>query len=221
MKPVRFLALALVALLLAACPSDPAPSPSPSAPTSPSPGATASPSATPSMGGSPTGQPPASPSPGATQSPAECGAVSGGADGTDVKLVAVRVGTHNSYDRIVFEFAPPKAPSPANTLPLYSVTKVDRVTQDGSGNPVEISGAALYSVVMQGASGVDLSGPQPVITYKGPKEFRPNFPVLAELEHSGDFENVLSWGIGLKAPRCIAAMQLNSPLRLVLDVPHS
>lgn len=138
-----------------------------------------------------------------------------------MKLVAVRVGSHTGYDRITFEFAPPKAPSPANTLPKYSVTKVDEVTQDGSGDPVQIGGAALYSLVMQGASGVDLSGPQPVVTYNGPKEFKPNFPVLAELERSGDFENVLSWGIGLKAPRCIEASQLNSPLRLVLDIPHS
>lgn len=138
-----------------------------------------------------------------------------------MKLVAVRVGSHTGYDRITFEFAPPKAPSPANTLPKYSVTKVDQVTQDGSGNPVQIGGAALYSLVMQGASGVDLSGSEPVITYKGPKEFKPNFPVLTELEHAGDFENVLSWGIGLKAPRCIKTSQLNSPLRLVVDIPHS
>jgi hypothetical protein len=134
--------------------------------------------------------------------------------------VAVRVGSHSGFDRVTFEFAPPKAPSPPNTLPKYTVTKVGQVTQDGSGNPVQIGGDALYSLVMQGASGVDLSGPQPVITYNGPKEFKPNFPALVELEHAGDFENVLSWGIGLRAPRCIKASQLNSPLRLVLDIPQ-
>jgi hypothetical protein len=215
MKSLRHLALALLILLPAACASDPDPDPSPTA------GATASPSAGPSITASPSAQPPASPSPGTTGSPPVCAAATGGGEGTDVKLVAVRVGSHAGYDRITFEFAPPKAPSPANTLPKYSVTKVDQVTQDGSGNPVEIGGAALYSLVMQGASGVDLSGPEPVVTYKGSREFKPNFPVLAELEHAGDFENVLSWGIGLKAPRCIKASQLNSPLRLVLDIPHS
>lgn len=221
MKPLRLLALALVALLFGACASDPEPSPSAGATASPSAAATLSPSVSPSAGVSPTGQPPASPGPAPASPPTACAPISGGSDGTDVRLVAVRVGTHSGYDRVVFEFAPPKAPSPANTLPKYSVTKVNQVTQDGSGNPVQIGGAALYSLVMQGASGVDLSGPQPVITYTGPKEFKPNFPVLAELEHSGDFENVLSWGIGLKAPRCIKATQLNSPLRLVLDIPHS
>jgi hypothetical protein len=215
MKALRLLALALMILLPAACTSDPDPDPTPTS------SATESPSASPSAGASPTAQPSPSPSAGATASPAVCAAPTGGGEGTDVKLVAVRVGSHAGYDRITFEFAPPKAPSPANTLPKYSVTKVDQVTQDGSGNPVQIGGAALYSLVMQGASGVDLSGPEPVVTYNGPKEFKPNFPVLAELEHAGDFENVLSWGIGLKAPRCVKASQLNSPLRLVLDLPHS
>lgn len=215
MKALRYLVLALLILLPAACASEPDPDPSPTA------SVTASPSASPSTSPSPTAQPSASPTPGTTASPAVCAAATGGGEGTDVRLVAVRVGSHTGYDRITFEFAPPKAPSPANTLPKYSVTKVDQVTQDGSGNPVQIGGAALYSLVMQGASGVDMSGPEPIITYKGPREFKPNFPVLAELEHAGDFENVLSWGIGLKAPRCIKASQLNSPLRLVLDVPHS
>jgi hypothetical protein len=215
MKALRLLALALMILLPAACTSDPDPDPTPTS------SATESPSASPSAGASPTAQPSPSPSAGATASPAVCAAPTGGGEGTDVKLVAVRVESHAGYDRITFEFAPPKAPSPANTLPKYSVTKVDQVTQDGSGNPVQIGGAALYSLVMQGASGVDLSGPEPVVTYNGPKEFKPNFPVLAELEHAGDFENVLSWGIGLKAPRCVKASQLNSPLRLVLDLPHS
>lgn len=215
MKALRYLVLALLILLPAACASEPDPDPSPTA------SVTASPSASPSTSPSPTAEPSASPTPGTTASPAVCAAATGGGEGTDVRLVAVRVGSHTGYDRITFEFAPPKAPSPANTLPKYSVTKVDQVTQDGSGNPVQIGGAALYSLVMQGASGVDMSGPEPIITYKGPREFKPNFPVLAELEHAGDFENVLSWGIGLKAPRCIKASQLNSPLRLVLDVPHS
>ncbi len=213
MKALRRLALALLILLPGACANDPDPDPSPTT------SATASPSASPSASVSPTAQP--SPSPSVTASPEVCAAATGGGEGTDVRLVAVRVGSHTGYDRITFEFAPPKAPSPANTLPKYSVTKVDQVTQDGSGDAVQLGGAALYSLVMQGASGVDLSGPEPVVTYKGPKEFKPNFPVLAELEHAGDFENVLSWGIGLKALRCIRASQLNSPLRLVLDLPHS
>lgn len=179
------------------------------------------PSGTPGASDSPTPTPSASPSSASPDpSPTACPPVAGGAPGTDVKLVAVRVGSHSGYDRIAFEFAPPKDPSPPNTLPAFTLNRVEQVTQDGSGNPVEIAGDALYSLVMQGASGVDLSGPELVITYNGPKEFKPNFPALLELEHAGDFENVLSWGIGLRAPRCVTATQFNSPLRLVLDIPH-
>jgi hypothetical protein len=209
-------AVVLVTLLAAACTGDGEPSPSPTATGSP----TATATATASPGAEPTGTPTDAPAPTSQASPPNCPAVSGGGSGTDVKLVDVRVGSHPGYDRITFEFADPKPPSPANTLPAYTVQKVDQVTQDGSGNPVQINGAALYSLVMQGASGVDLSGEQVVETYKGPKEFKPNFPTLLELEHAGDFENVLSWGIGLKDARCITAQQLNTPLRLVLDIPR-
>ena len=215
----RLVRLALLTVMvLAACNGDGDSSPSPTGSASPSdsPSATASPSPEPT--GTPaTGAPP-SPASGASDAP--CPAVAGGGAGTDVRLVDVRVGSHTGYDRITFEFADPKPPSPANTLPQFTVQKVDAVTQDGSGNPVQINGAALYSLVMHGASGVDLSGEQVVETYKGPREFKPNFPTLLELEHAGDFENVLSWGIGLKGPRCITARQLNTPLRLVLDIPR-
>jgi hypothetical protein len=215
---VRLAPLMLILTLLApACNGDGDSSPSPTGSPSPSdtPPVTASPSPEPT-GTAPT----AAPSPTSGGSDAPCPAVAGGGAGTDVKLVSVRVGSHTGYDRITFEFADPKPPSPANTLPQYTVQKVDAVTQDGSGNPIQINGAALYSLVMQGASGVDLSGDEVVEIYKGPKEFKPNFPTLLELEHAGDFENVLSWGIGLKAPRCISARQLNTPLRLVLDIPR-
>ncbi|CAN5829718.1 hypothetical protein BH23ACT12_BH23ACT12_07260 [soil metagenome] len=210
MKLSGILVLALM-ILMAACADNQDPDPSPS----PSLSASATPSAT------VTAQPSPTPTAAPTGTPASCGTVTGGSEGTAVKLVAVRVGTHDGYDRIVFEFAPPKAPSPPATLAKYSITKVDEVTQDGSGNPVQIDGGALYSLVMQGASGVDLSGTEVVQTYTGPREFKPKFPVLTELELAGDFENALSWGIGLKAPRCVEATQFNSPLRLVLDIPQS
>ncbi|HEX2053628.1 MAG TPA: hypothetical protein VHJ78_07895 [Actinomycetota bacterium] len=205
----------LVLLMLAACNGGDQPSPT-------SPTEAATPSASPATASPSPGAPgPAgSPTSGASPEGSACPQVAGGAQ-TSVKLVDVRVGSHTGFDRITFEFAPPQAPSPANTLPQYSVTKEDAITQDGSGNPVQVEGGALYSLVLQGASGVELSGEQAVQTYKGPREFKPRFPALVELEHAGDFENVLSWGIGLRAPRCIRATQLNTPLRLVLDIPHS
>lgn len=92
--------------------------------------------------------------------------------------------------------------------------------EDGSGNPVMVAGEVLYQVVFQGASGVDLSGNQPVITYHGPREFRPNFRTLLEAERTGDFEATLSWGFGLRDARCPRATELRDPLRLAIDFPH-
>lgn len=218
MSRLRPLLLGLLMLLAAACNGGDEPEETPTS-ASPTGSATASPTASPTASASP-GSPQPSPSvTGSAPAPTRCPQVSGGGQ-TSLKLVGVRVGTHPGYDRITFEFAPPQPPSPANTLPQYSITKEDVITQDGSGNPIQVGGAALYSLVLQGASGVDLSGEQPVPTYTGPREFKPNFPSLVELEHAGDFENVLSWGIGLRAERCIKATQLNNPLRLVLDIPH-
>jgi hypothetical protein len=211
MNPRKLAPILLVLLFACGADPDPAGTPSPS-PTS------ATPSVSPSA--SPTAEPLPTPGGSPLSPPATCGTVTGGSEGTSVKLVDVRVGTHDGYDRIVFEFAPPQPPSPADTLPRFTITGVDEVTQDGSGNPVRVDGQALYSLVMHGASGVDLSGSEVVQTYAGPREFKPGFPVLTELEHAGDFENVLSWGIGLKAPRCIEAVKLSAPLRLVLDIPH-
>jgi hypothetical protein len=153
-----------------------------------------------------------------------CAPISGGGE-TFLQLTNVRVGTHTGYDRVTFEFAPPSqtsppVPAPPGVLPKYELTRVSSITEDGSGKPVEVSGKDLYLIVFHGASGFDLTGPDPVPTYKGPKELKPNFKVLNEVERSGDFEATLSWGIGLKERRCLKVAEFNSPLRLAIDIPH-
>ena len=220
MRVVRQAAVALATLLAAACAGGDAASPSSTARTTaaPSPIAvTASVAAT----ATPAGEPQVTATSGSRPSASStaCPPVAGGG-ATDVKVVDVRVGSHSGYDRITFEFARPEPPAPADSLPSFSLTRQQRITRDGSGDPVAVSGGALYLLVLQGASGVDLSGEQVVETYKGPKEFKPNFPALVELRHAGEFENVLSWGIGLNGPRCARASRLTAPLRLVLDIPH-
>jgi hypothetical protein len=166
---------------------------------------------------------PASPTPSPPQaSPQACAPISGGGQ-TFLQLTDVRVGSHAGYDRVTFEFAPPGSgtpPAPPGVLPKYELNRVRSISEDGSGNPVQIEGKDLFLIVFHGASGVELVGEQPVQTYKGPRELAPRFKVLTELERSGDFEATLSWGFGLAEPRCPKVTELQNPLRLAVDFPH-
>lgn len=132
------------------------------------------------------------------------------------------MGTHHGYDRVTFQFVPrtPPPPAPPDLLPKYEVTKVSSVIQDGSGEPVEVAGKSFLQVVFHGATGVRLDGEQVERIYQGPKEFKPNFPRLAEVQDAGDFEATLTWGLGLKEPTCPKVTELKNPLRVAIDVPH-
>jgi hypothetical protein len=73
-------------------------------------------------------------------------------------------------------------------------------------------------VRMTPASGVDLSGSQPVETYTGPVRFTPATPVVAEVVRTGDFEAVLSWAVGTHDRVDFRVLTLTGPDRLVIDL---
>lgn len=74
------------------------------------------------------------------------------------------------------------------------------ITQDGSGEEVQVAGSAHLSVRMEPASGVDLSGEDFEETYTGPERI-PGTGVIAEVVRTGDFEAVLNWVVGLDEER--------------------
>ena len=125
-------------------------------------------------------------------------------------LSHVRVGTHLGFDRITFEFL-------SGALPGYRVEPVTAPFQeDASGRLVEVSGRRHLKIVFQ-SSTVDLAGQR---TYAGPSDFRPGYPALAEARLAGDFEQVLTWILGLNGSGAWHTTELSSPTRLVLDVEH-
>src|SRR6266850_1133056 len=73
--------------------------------------------------------------------------VQGPPSGSEIALLErVAVGRHEGYDRVVFEFK--------NVLPGYSVKYTSEpLKEDGSGNPVNVQGAAIVVVRMEPASG--------------------------------------------------------------------
>ncbi len=104
-------------------------------------------------------------------------------------------------DRITFRFAPDAgAPDDA---PLHFINFTDELITDGEGRKVRAEGEAFVVVSFQ-AVGVDLSGEKPVEVYTGSKRFTPEFGVLREVVHLGDFEGQVSWGLGLARDSCFA-----------------
>ena len=72
------------------------------------------------------------------------------------------VGSHEGYDRVVFQFR--------DGVPGYRVEYVDPpLHEDGSGNVVELDGNAFVVVRMEPASGFDLSVPEGELVYTGPR----------------------------------------------------
>jgi len=162
----------------------------------------------------------------ATASPASqahrsgpCNTQEGGTEGSFAQLVDVRVGAHDGYDRVTFEFAAPDGGQDV-ALPSYVIElATPPITQDGSGATVELDGDHFATVVFQGASGWDMTGDGHQ-TYDGPLDFQPGFGILAEATETGDFEAVLSWAFGLHQDSCPTVLELQDPARLAIDFPQ-
>jgi hypothetical protein len=185
----------------------------------PSPAASASASAEPSASEEPSasasGDASVEPTGEATPSEAAyvCGlpmtlAASGGAI---VHTADVRVGTHGTYDRIVFEYLEDGSPAfeMRSTSPPF--------TKDPSGQPMTVHGSTVMLITLNGATKLADDGS---LTYTGPASFQPGFPQLAHLTERGDFEAVNSWYVGLNGGDCIRAGLLADPSRIVIDVQH-
>jgi hypothetical protein len=125
----------------------------------------------------------------------------------------IRVGTHDGYDRIVFEY---DGGTPFLTLDRAQPPYV----QDPSGQPLEVNGLLVYRVTLTGATKWDLSGDQAVLVYQGPTNFEPGYPQLVQFVESGDFEATHSWYLGTNGSQCLRAFTLTGPDRLVIDIQH-
>ncbi len=204
MKPI---AAALLCLVLAACTASVSPSPSGSGALPTSAGST--PTTEPAQTDGPTADP-AAPSEPTTDLGEFICSYPYAVDGNVVRaqIDAVRVGTHPGYDRIVFGFKEgiPALDVKVGTPPL---------TYDPSGLPMEVAGNDFLVFILRGGTGLDPSGR---VTYYGPTDFTPDYPVLVQFIQAGDFEAQSEWVAGLTGPACIRVFTLTGPDRLVIDL---
>lgn len=209
-------ALALVTLGAAGCARD-AGTPTGETTGGPTTGVTA---ATPSPGGS---TPPAPQTPVATGDTAEAdevpvGFVVGGEPSvaepsSDARLTVtqVRVGAHDTYDRVVFEVA-------GTGTPGWDVRYVDRATDEASGKQVDLSGDGVLQVVVTGTAYPYETGQTEwsagPITTEG-------YAQLWEVDLLGTFEARTQAFVGLKdAGVPYRVFSLADPTRVVVDVQH-
>jgi hypothetical protein len=136
--------------------------------------------------------------------PFTCTDKSGGVAGTAATVYDIRIAHHNGYDRLVIGFPT------ANTMPEYQLTRQATATfvRDASGQPVRLDGSAGIRAVLRNAD----------ITPGAPTDLKPRLPAIREVAQIGNFERVVSYGVGLATPACFRVLELSGPTRLVIDV---
>jgi hypothetical protein len=122
-------------------------------------------------------------------------------------LTQVSAAHHYGHDQLVFQF---RGGVPAK----YSARYVSQVIGDASGLPVNVVGSALLQVRLTPTAGHNEKG---IVTY-GAVRRTYALPEIIQVANAGDFESVLSFGVGLaqKAPFHMYAQPRLG--RVVLDV---
>lgn len=121
-----------------------------------------------------------------------------------VTITAVTVGRHPDFDRVVF--------TATTGIPSWDVRYVPQVTRDGSGAPVPLAGAADIRVLVHGTAWTTRPSVQVNLS--------PGFPALRQVTGAGEFEGVLTYGIGQQAKTGFRVFTLTGPDRLVVDLHH-
>lgn len=123
-------------------------------------------------------------------------------------LVAIRAAHHADttpqYDRVVFEFSGP--------VPLLRIEYVKKLIADGSGLPVPIAGRAILCVQLEPARAHNDRG-----QVTAPRNMKLRLPIVKEIVSAGDFEAVVTYGIGLARKAETRILTLANASRVVVD----
>lgn len=131
-------------------------------------------------------------------------AVAAGQAPTLSRLEVIRAAHHPSFDRVVFEFDGP--------VPASQIRYVDRLVGDPSGLPIPIPGRAVLEVILRDTEAHDEFGD------RAGRRNTFALPNVMTVLQSGDFEGIVSYGIGLGKRQPFHHFTLINPSRLVIDV---
>lgn len=116
-------------------------------------------------------------------------------------ITAVRAGTNQCYDRLVFDINGP--------VTGYSVQYVSNVFAEGTGAVLPVTGGAKLEVIVR-----SLSDTNRMPSVNG-------FPTFRSVVYGGSFEGQTTVGLGVRARLPFRVFTLSNPSRVVVDVaPH-
>jgi hypothetical protein len=129
------------------------------------------------------------------------------ASGGQAEVFDAAAGCHSTYDRFVIRarFA----------RPGYDVRYVNRIVEDGSGDPVALEGRRRIRVIVRDARAHTRGGTNLV-----PRTITPRCSNLRQIKNAGDFEGVVTFGMGLRRRTGFRVFRLTNPTRIVIDVAH-
>ena len=123
----------------------------------------------------------------------------------------VRVGTHDGYDRVVFELGGTGSPG-------WRVEYVGEAVDDPSGQPVELAGGAALQVVLLGMGYPMDTG---VTEWAGGPLTLPGSTSVRQVVFRGTFEGQAQAFVGVAAAGTpFRVFALADPVRVVVDVRH-
>lgn len=127
--------------------------------------------------------------------------------GGQAEVFGVATACHPTFDRFVIRtrFGTPR----------YDVRYVRRVFEDGSGDPVPLRGSKRIRILIRDARGHTQGGRNLL-----PRVRTPLCPNLRQLKTAGDFEGLVTIGLGLRRRTGFRVFRLTGPSRLVVDVAH-
>lgn len=120
----------------------------------------------------------------------------------------VRIGAHEGHDRLVFEFV-------GEGRPGYWIRYEDTPMQQGSGNPISVSGQQKLSIDIRG---VGYPFDFDMTDFPSSPVKPPNSKQIAEVVGAGTFEGTSQYVVGINGKRApFQAFVLQNPTRLVID----
>jgi len=125
-------------------------------------------------------------------------------------MTGIRTGLNTGFDRVVLDMS--------GAQPAVSYQLVDELIADGSGDIVWLTGEYFVAVRVSPAAAHNDAG---VSTYNGPQKFRTrDLRNVMAVAVTGDYEAVLSIGLGTRYRSWVRVFTLSSPTRVVIDVGH-
>jgi hypothetical protein len=123
------------------------------------------------------------------------------------EVFGTAAGCHASFDRFVIRTRFGTA--------AYAVRYVRKIVSDGSGRTVRLQGSKRLRVVLRDTRAHTASGGALI-----PGTRTPSCPNLRQVKLAGDFEGVVTFGLGLRRKTGFRVFRLTAPSRVVIDVRH-